>query len=510
MTQGTVTEMSEWQALQNHQQLMKNIRTEDLFKSDPNRETNYCSAINAVQVDYSRHHFDEITLQLLFDFAGKNDISTYIHSFFSENKLNYTENKPVLHHALRFPSAILEQKFNLHIKDQIESSLLMMKELSQQIRAGELHGTKIKHVLHLGVGGSDLGSRMAIKALESYLTLTQSIDFVSNLDPDDLNSALIKLDPQSTLVIISSKSFTTYETLHNAQQVINWLGSSERVKTQCVAITANKKNALQFGIEEKNILPIWGWVGGRFSIWSTMGFIISIAIGYEAFQDFLNGAYLVDEHIQTAPLWENLPLRLALIDCWNINFMGGLTRAVIPYSVKLSYLTPYLQQLVMESNGKSVDINGNPLNYHTGPIIWGGIGCDSQHAFHQLLMQGTQLVPIDFVAIKYANQTKNQPQQDTLNHQLKAQSNALLNGNTLKKPSPHQMISGNVPHTVFTLDYLTPSTLGTLLAIYEYRTILLAHLWRINPFDQFGVELGKELAIQKGSMETGQAISVEQ
>ncbi len=490
-----LTDKNEWRALQAHYQQLKHMRTEHFFKNNINRDTQYTATIDAVQIDYSRNHFDQETLNLLFDFAEKSHVSTFIHSLFSDNKLNFTEERSVYHQALRFPGTVIETLFGQHIKTEITFGLSRIKAISDAVRSGDFNGIRIKHVLNLGVGGSDLGSRMVVQALGAFSHPEISIDFVSNLDPDELNGVLSKLDPAFTLVVISSKSFTTYETLSNAKLVFAWLGEA-RVRQQCIAITTNKHKALTLGVTANHILPLWEWVGGRYSIWSTMGLVLSIAIGYEAFESFLEGAYLVDRHMQTASLRENILLILALLDCWNINFMGAITRAVIPYSTKLSYFIAYLQQLIMESNGKSVDVDDQQITYHTGPIIWGGIGCDSQHAFHQLLMQGTQLVPVDFVSIKYAHQLKDQIQQDKLNHQLSAQSNALLYGNQHKKINSYRLVRGNVPHNRLTLEALTPKSLGSLLAIYEYRTILTAYLWRINPFDQFGVELGKELAIE--------------
>jgi glucose-6-phosphate isomerase len=495
-----LTDKPEWRALQAHYQHFKQVRTEHLFENNINRATQYTGRIDAVQIDYSRHHFDKETLNLLFDFAEKSHVSTFIKALFSDNQLNFTEARPVYHQALRFPGTVIESLFGQQIKAQITLGLSRIKAISDAVRSGDFNGINIKHVVNLGVGGSDLGARMVVQALRGFAHAELSIDFVSNLDPDELNGVLSKLDPTCTLVLISSKSFTTYETLSNATLVVDWLGAA-RVHQQCIAITTNQQKALAFGIAAHHILPLGEWVGGRYSIWSTMGLIVSISIGYEAFESFLQGAYLVDKHMQSTSLQDNIPLTLALIDCWNINFMGALTRAVIPYAVKLSYFIEYLQQLIMESNGKSVDVDGQLITYHTGPIIWGGIGCDSQHAFHQLLMQGTQLVPVDFVSIKHTHQGKDQPQQDRLNHQLLAQSDALLYGNAHKKMSNHRLVRGNVPHTIFTLDSLTPQSLGALLAIYEYRTMLSAYLWRINPFDQFGVELGKELA--KNTVEMG-------
>jgi glucose-6-phosphate isomerase len=487
-----LTSMNEWKALQHHYEALKEKRIKSSFMPAPAIKH---SITNAVSVDFSRNFFTDKTLDLLFNFAEKSHITSFIRSLISHNKLNITEDRAVYHQALRFPGTIIESLFGSQIKKEILSGLSNIKKISQEVRGGFYNGVKIRHILNLGVGGSDLGSRMVTSALKDYCHPDISIDFISNLDPSELNSVLSKLNPCETLVVISSKSFTTYETLFNAKLVFGWMGE-ERAISQSIAITVNKKKAISFGIKEENILPLWEWVGGRYSIWSTMGLIVSIAIGYESFESFLQGAYEVDTHLQTVPLRDNLPLTLALIDCWNINFIGALTRAVIPYATKLNYFIPYLQQLIMESNGKSTDIHGNQIDYHTGPIIWGGIGCDSQHAFHQLLMQGTQLVPVDFISIKNAFHIKDQSQQNKLNHQLKAQSEALFYGNSHKKICNHRLVRGNIPHNIFTLDFLSPYSLGTLLAIFEYRTILSAYLWRINPFDQFGVELGKELAIQ--------------
>lgn len=491
-----VTTMPEWQALEAHAKATQPCRIASFFEEDPKRSARYTVHLDDLSVDYSCQAVTEHTLSLLRAWAHKSQLPTALQTLFTTNQLNATERRAVWHPMLRCANTDIPHALPPEVIQSIQNNLQQMKRLCHEVRSGVYQSREVNHVIHIGIGGSDLGVRTVLKALAHYVRPDISIDFLSNLDPWELSRTLSELDPTKTLVIIASKSFTTYETLYNARKVVAWLGGKEKVADQCIALTANQDAAVAFGVSLSHVFPLWDWVGGRYSIWSSIGLTVAIGIGFEAFEAFLEGAALVDKHVLSASLQDNLPLQLALIDCWNINFLGAETRAVIPYAEKLNLFVPYIQQLIMESNGKSTDKDGNTISYHTGPIIWGGIGCHSQHAFHQLLMQGTQRVAIDFIYIAQADDIAHQEMQHHLNHQLFAQSKALLQGNQAKQPCQHRLIRGNVPHCLIRLEQLTPRALGMLFALYEYRTFLTACLWRINPFDQFGVELGKELALE--------------
>ncbi|VEG91591.1 glucose-6-phosphate isomerase [Legionella spiritensis] len=492
-----LTSTAEWRALENHTRTLNGVRIEQLLQSHTQRKKHYRHAIGAVTVDMSKNYFTPETMRLLYQLAEQSQIQQTVKSLFCGEKLNFTEDRAVLHPALRSPAMFSAEPHGKTIAEDVYKTLSRMEQMTLSLQNGHFNDISVKHIVNIGIGGSDLGPRMVLAALAPYRNQAITVDFISNLDAWDTNVTLSRLDPEHTLFIISSKSFKTYETLLNAEQAMKWLGSKERGKQQCIAVTANHEAARNFGIAEQNILPIWEWVGGRYSVWSAIGLPIALGTGFDTFQQFLYGASLVDEHMLHADPDKNLPLCLALLDCWTINFLGADTRAIIPYSERFHYFIPYIQQLVMESNGKSTDIDGNKINYSTGPIIWGGIGCNSQHAFHQLLMQGTQLVHVDFIGVKKALDDEQQHQQNLLNNQLIAQSEALLKGNMDRQSCNHRGIPGNIPHNLIMLEQLTPAALGTLLAIYEYRTILTALLWRINPFDQFGVELGKEIAVTR-------------
>lgn len=480
-----ITELDTWHQLHIHHETLKQERIEAL------RSDVYKTTINSVLVDYSHHHLTQPTFDLLFEFAHKTQLAFYLNSMFSKNFLNFTENRSVYHQALRFPEKRRGEVFGEALQQEMQMGLTKIQTMSEQIRKNH----HIKHILHVGTGGSELGTKMVIQALEEIKDQPISIDFISNIDPYERAKRLKALNPNHTLVIVASKTFTTYETMENFKLLLDWLGGASKIHDHCIAITANQSLAKEYGFSDQNTLQLHEGIGGRYSVWSTMGLTIAIAFGFDVFQQFLLGGYVVDQHVHQTPLEENLAVRLALIDLWNINFYGAQTRAVIPYSERLSGFIAYLQQLVMESNGKSVNREGRKIKYQTGPIIWGGIGSSSQHTFHQLLMQGTQKVVVDFIAIRQANHSHHQAHLDKLNQQMYAQSAALCQGNLGRSVCHHRMISGDIPHNLFELEQLTPSALGTLLALYEYRTILTAFLWQINPFDQFGVELGKELAL---------------
>lgn len=491
-----LTNLDEWQELQLHHRHLRTTRIQNLFNQNTNRLSEFTKSLDGIQINYAHNLITDQTLFLLFNLAKKLNIKGYISSLFACEQVNFTERRAALHMALRSPQLFSGKFYNRQMSQDISTCFDKIKKISYLIRQGEFkshNGKPIRSVLNIGIGGSDLGPKMVTEVLAPYADSMVSIDYVSNLDPWHIASTLSRLNPEETLLIISSKSFTTLETLTNAKVAFEWLGSRDAIEKQCIAITANPEQAVKFGISKENILPMWDWVGGRYSLWSAIGLTIAICIGYDGFLELLNGASLVDQHVANASLEENIPLILALIDVWHANFCKYSTRAIIPYAEQLKFFTDYCQQLIMESNGKSVDVDGNLVNYETCPIIWGGIGTNSQHAFHQLLMQGTQNYAVDFICSLKSSVAEFQSQHDKMLMQLKAQSMALMEGNKLQERSLNRKVFGNNAHTVFTLNALTPKILGSLISLYEHRTVLNAALWRINPFDQYGVELGKVL-----------------
>ena len=454
--------------------------------------------LGGINYDYSLNHFDQKTIIYLLKYAQSSKIPSFIDKLFSAKKLNLTEDRPVLHMALRNSNSDAAFNNDINIINDINNCKTRMAKLSESIRNGSLlsaDGKKIKNIIHIGIGGSELGPKMLTTALAKLIPSDLHIAYLSNLDPDELEDITQRFNPSETIVVIASKSFTTYETLINARAIKNWLGDDKRVAQQCFAITENRAKATEFGVSTTNILPIWSWVGGRYSIWSAVSITVAIAIGFDNFTKFLEGGQLVDEHVRSDNLVENIPLIMALFDVMYVNIMSYPTRAIIPYSSSMKYFIDYIQQLMMESNGKSLNRDGQPVSYQTCPIIWGNIGTNSQHAFHQLLMQGTHQVPIDFIYAQNSN-TQHQAQHELFINQCKAQSKALAFGNEYAKEHAVKYVKGNQPQNVIAMDSLTPANLGTLIAIYEYRTMFSGALWNINSFDQFGVELGKQIALE--------------
>ena len=488
------TDLDEWRELSFHAQ---SVRYADLKKhlSCHLREKILIRDVADININCSRNFAFNDTLSLLFRLASACEIPAYIQKLFKGEKLNQTENRAALHAALRSPALYSGHYHSQTISQQVFHILERIKTLSTRIREKNYRSAAnkpIQNIVHIGIGGSDLGPKMVTAALKQQNTEIQTY-FVSNIDPCALDDTLAPLDPTQTIIIIVSKTFTTIETLTNARIALQWIGDSSAVQQQCFAITESTQNAIDFGISSENIFPIWNWVGGRFSLWSAVGLCIAIQFGFKTFNELLVGASLIDEHIVTSSIETNTPLLLALLDIWHINFLHCPTRAIIPYIQKAHLLPPYLQQLMMESNGKCVDIKGNPIRYSTCPIIWGGVGSDSQHAFHQLLMQGNHQIPIDFLSQRLTSKPHLQPSQDLLNQLLAAQSDALLFGNKSIEQDIFKQVKANQSHTLITVDTLDARTLGALIAIYEYRTLFAAAIWNINPFDQFGVELGKQL-----------------
>lgn len=510
-----LTQYKEWQALLEHYQHLQSIHLRTLFARDPTRTQDFVLQAAGLSLDYSKNRITQETISLLCQLAHACELPSKITQMFRGENINVTEQRPALHVALRNPNQTPLYVAGKNIIHDIQATLDKMRSFTESLYQGHYlsaNGHRIKDIVNIGIGGSDRGPRMAIAALKPYAQPYLRVHFLTNTDGYELAEILQELNPENTLVLVSSKSFTTAETLMNTVSIKNWLNDPLRCKKQLFAITANKAQAIEFGIEENNIFEFWDWVGGRYSLWSAIGLPIMLAIGPHYFDEFLAGAHEMDQHFQQAPFPTNLPIILGLIGIWYINFFQASTHAVLPYSHLLRFLPNYISQLDMESNGKSVDIDGNFISYNTAPIIWGEEECNAQHAFHQLLFQGSHLIPADFILPLIGN--KDYPEQQALLiANCLSQSKALAQGQTsdelyeelkqrgisetaIRSLQPHKVIPGNQPSNTILMDQLTPKTLGALIALYEHKIFAQSVIWRINPFDQFGVELGKKMATQ--------------
>jgi glucose-6-phosphate isomerase len=487
-----------WQQLVSHQQQSADLHMRDLFRADPHRAELYSIRIDELLLDYSKHRVSEQTLSLLFSLAEACEIPCKISALFSGEKINSSEDRPALHPMLRAPAEHVLEHDGENIIPLIHTQLARMRVLVQRLHAGEVQGStgkSITRVINIGIGGSDLGPRLAVDALQTFRTGDIEVEFVANLDPKDLSAVLARSNAETTMVIVASKSFTTLETRTNADALKSWLtanGCSD-LSRHIIAVTTNKTAALDFGASEDNIFYFWDWVGGRYSLWSSVGLPIAIAIGMDNFEDLLAGAHTIDTHFQSAPLTKNVPVILALLSIWYSNFYKAESHAVIPYDQSLRLLPEYLSQLVMESNGKSISRDGKAIECSSSPILWGSIGTNAQHAYFQLLHQGTHLVPVDFL-LPLLNSSDQQQQLKLVSNCL-AQSEALMMGQD-DATDTNRNFPGNSPSSTMVYNSLTPKVLGMLLAIYEHKTFVEAMIWDINPFDQWGVELGKKLAGQ--------------
>ncbi len=505
----SLTQRPAWQALENHYRQVKDLHLRQLFADDPRRGERFALEDVGIYFDYSKNRVTDETLRLLLVLAQSAGLRERIDAMFRGEKINVTENRAVLHVALRAPrnaSIIVDGE---NVVPAVHAVLDKMGDFSNRVRSGEWKGytgKRIRNVINIGIGGSDLGPAMAYEALKYYSDRNLTCRFVSNIDGSDFAEAVQDLDPAETLFIVSSKTFTTLETLTNARSARAWcvnaLGNEQAVAKHFVAVSTNEKEVAKFGIDTANMFEFWDWVGGRYSYDSAIGLSLMIAIGPEQFRQMLAGFHAMDEHFRTAPFERNLPVLLGLIGIWYNNFFGAETVAILPYDQYLVRLSSYLQQLDMESNGKHVDLEGRPVNYQTGPIIWGQPGTNGQHAFYQLIHQGTKLIPCDFIGF---NQTLNplKPHHDLLMANFFAQTEALAFGKTAEEVAadgvssfqvPHRTFEGNHPTNTILLDRLTPETLGRLIALYEHKVFVQGTIWHINSFDQWGVELGKVLA----------------
>lgn len=496
----SIAHTAAWRALAEHAERMRPRHLRQLFAEDSERFARFSLASDGLLFDYSKQRLDATTLALLGDLARAADVSGWTARMFAGEPVNPSEQRAALHTALRASDTTPILVDGEDIRPGIAATRAQMRRFCDAVRGGRWRGyagDPIRNVVNLGIGGSDLGPRMATTALSAYTHPSLRVHYVSNLDAADLAPILEALDPRTTLFVVTSKTFTTVETTTNARSARDWLLSAAgdaadaAMAQQFVAVTARSAEALRFGVTAGNIFTFSDWVGGRFSLWSAVGLPLALAIGMDAFEEMLAGAESMDRQFRDAPLEHNLPLLMALIGIWNINFLNAWNLSVSPYSQSLCHLPDYLQQLDMESNGKSLAPDGKPIGVHTAPVLWGGAGSNTQHAYFQLLHQGNWLIPSDFIA--FANSDYPLPgHHDKLLANCLAQAEALAFGN--HHDDPLRGCPGNQPSSTLLLPRLTPATLGQLVAAYEHKVCAQAAIWGINPFDQWGVELGKTLA----------------
>jgi len=509
-----LTELADYRLVQGFATRLQSASIEELFALDPARARDFTLEAAGLRLDFSKHLLSRQARAGLLSLAGQAQLPAAITALFDGDKVNNTEDRPALHTLLRARSSHgLDAEF-----DEVRRARAQMRQWTQRINAGDqcgFSGEVITDVVNIGIGGSDLGPRLVSEALRPFHGRI-SCHYVANVDPADLQDTLLELNPGSTLFIVCSKSFRTEETLTNSLAARNWMlnagASPADLDRHFLAVTTNLQAAADFGIPADNCLPMWDWVGGRYSVWSAVGLSCAIAVGWERFEEFLAGAEAMDEHFHRSPLEGNMPALMALLELWYCNFFGAGNHVVLPYDHSLRKLPDFLQQLTMESNGKRVSSDGRSLTYSTAPVLWGSAGTMGQHSFHQLLHQGTLLCPADFV-LPLTTHTGMPEQHRRLVANGLAQSRTLMVGRSAESArdallqrgltetdaarlAPHLAMPGNRPSSVITMDSVNPATLGALLALYEHRTFCSAVLWGINPFDQWGVELGKEIGTQ--------------
>ncbi|WP_435610632.1 glucose-6-phosphate isomerase [Streptomyces sp. C10-9-1] len=509
-----LNQMSPWVALGKHREQLGGTHLRDLFAADPERGSAYTLQVGDLYIDYSKHLVTDETLRLLRELADATGVAALRDAMFRGERINTTEDRAVLHTALRAPRDAVVEVDGENVVPGVHAVLDKMAAFSERIRSGTWTGhtgRPIRNIVNIGIGGSDLGPAMAYEVLRTYTRRDLTVRFVSNVDGADLHEAVRDLDPAETLFVIASKTFTTVETITNATSARAWLldglgAGPEAVAKHFVALSTNAGKVAGFGIDTANMFEFWDWVGGRYSYDSAIGLSLMIAIGPEHFREMLDGFHLVDEHFRTAPPEANAPLLMGLLGIWYGGFHDAQSHAVLPYSHYLSRFTAYLQQLDMESNGKSVDRQGQPVDWQTGPVVWGTPGTNGQHAYYQLIHQGTKLIPADFIG--FARPVADLPealvaQHDLLTANFLAQTQALAFGKTPDEVRaegvpeelvPHKTFRGNHPTTTILAADLTPSVLGQLIALYEHKVFVQGAVWNIDSFDQWGVELGKVLA----------------
>ena len=513
----SLVDTKEWQDLSKKYSEMSLVHMRDLFKNDKDRASKYTIRNDKMGIyfDYSKNIIDDETLKLLFNLVKASNLKSWTEKIFSGVKINWTEKRAVLHSALRNMSDNPVYVDGQDVMVDIKKVLNKMKDFTEQLRNGKWKGAtgkEIKSVVNIGIGGSDLGPRMVCEALKYYADGPQ-VYFVSNVDGADIYEVLKKLDPETSLFIVASKTFTTQETMTNANTARQWLveklGESA-IKNHFVALSTNKEKVAQFGIDTNNMFEFWNFVGGRYSLWSAIGLPIACSVGFDKFKELLEGAYEMDQHFINAPIEQNIPVIMAVLGVWYNNFFNAQSYTVLPYSQYLHRFTAFLQQSDMESNGKTINRNGKKVNYQTGQVLWGEPGTNGQHSFYQLIHQGTKLIPSDFIGIV------NPPERIGDHHEklmsnFFAQPEALAFGLTKEQAidaleksgaskediemlAPHKVFEGNKPTNSILLDELTPKTLGSLIAMYEHKIFVQGIIWQVNSYDQWGVELGKKLA----------------
>jgi glucose-6-phosphate isomerase len=512
-----LTRRPEWTALEDHRaDALQRPRLRELFAADPSRAERYVVRVGDLRIDYSKHLINDETLALLQELAAATDVFALRDAMFRGEKINVTEDRAVLHTALRAPRDAVIEVDGENVVPQVHAVLDKMSDFAERVRSGAWTGhtgKRIRNVVNIGIGGSDLGPAMAYEALRTFAARELTFRFVSNVDGADLHEAVRDLDPAETLFIVASKTFTTIETITNATSARSWLlngpeglGEDKAVAKHFVALSTNAGKVTEFGIDPDNMFEFWDWVGGRYSFDSAIGLSLMIAIGPDRFRELLDGFRIVDEHFRNEPPEDNAPLIMGLLGIWYGNFFGAESHAVLPYSHYLSKFTAYLQQLDMESNGKSVDRDGHVVGWETGPVVWGTPGTNGQHAYYQLIHQGTRLIPADLIgfarpAAELSDELKSQ--HDLLMANMFAQGQALAFGKTAdevraegvpEEQVPHRTFLGNHPTTTILARELTPSVLGQLIALYEHKVFVQGAVWNIDSFDQWGVELGKVLA----------------
>jgi glucose-6-phosphate isomerase len=506
-----------WKALQAHQPTIADMHMRELFASDPKRFEKFSIFFNDILFDFSKHRITEDTLRLLLNLAKEMDVQGWANKMFNGEAVNFTENRAALHIALRNRSNRPILVNGKDVMPGVNSVLERIRKFSDAVRNGSwkgYSGKPITDVVNIGIGGSDLGPAMVTEALLDYQRPSINVHFVSNIDSTQLFETNRHLNPETTLFIIASKTFTTQETMTNARSAREWFMNVAKdenaIEKHFVAISTNAEEVINFGINPTQMFEFWDWVGGRYSLWSAIGLSIAIAIGMNRFEELLQGAHEMDEHFRSAPPEKNLPVIMAMLGIWYNNFFGSDTHAIIPYDQYLKRLPAYLQQLEMESNGKRVDREGDPVDYATGQIIWGELGSNGQHAFFQLIHQGERLIPADYIAM-IENKHPIGEHQTVLLANFFAQTEALMRGKNaqevtaeltteglskeqIKQLLPHKIFPGNKPSSSIILQKLDPKTLGSLIAFYEHKVFVQGIVWNINSFDQWGVELGKQLA----------------
>ncbi|NVF15346.1 glucose-6-phosphate isomerase [Vreelandella maris] len=523
-TNATPDTLPAWQTLKHHAETLQHVHLKTLFGTEPSRWESFTRQVAGLTLDLSKQRWDDDTLEHLFTLASEAGVPSAIEALLSGKRVNVSENRPALHTALRLPANATLEVEGEDIVTAVHESLAQMERLVSRLHAGQWRGATgkpIRHVVNLGVGGSDLGPLMVTHALTDFRPKDVhpvEVHFASTMDGSQLADYLSRLNPETTIFVLSSKSFTTIDTLSNANTAREWLLSRLTqhgatpisaelvVRQHFIGVSASPEKMSEWGITPDHQLTFWEWVGGRYSLWGTIGLPIALVVGMDNFREFLAGAHEMDRHFAEAPMEDNLPVLLGLAGIWNVNFLDIRAHSILPYDGRLEYFAAYLEQLEMESNGKSVTRQGQPVNYSTCPVLWGQLGPNAQHAFYQLLHQGTQPVVCDFIApLKRYDEVEDPDTRHHLKaqHRLSlancfAQSRVLMLGDDALEddgPRPeHKRYRGNQPSTTVLLDQLTPATLGSLIALYEHKVFVQAVIWDINPFDQWGVELGKQIA----------------